>query len=49
MTSKRGQYQSNLETTKICFADASGYWHLRVEEELIKLGTNVSSVDPGLF
>ena len=30
-------------------ADVSRYWHLRVKEELIKLGANVSSVDPGLF
>ena len=30
-------------------ADASRYWYLRVKEELIKLGTNESSVDPSLF
>ena len=30
-------------------ADASRYWYLRVKEELIKLGANVSLVDPGLF
>ena len=30
-------------------ADACRYWYLRVKEELIKLGANVSSVDPGLF
>ena len=30
-------------------AEASRYWHLRVKEELIKLGANVSSVDSGLF
>ena len=30
-------------------ADVSRYWHLRVKEELIKLGANVSSVDSGLF
>ena len=29
--------------------DASRYWYLRVKEELIKLGANVSSDDPGLF
>ena len=30
-------------------AEASMYWYLRVKEELIKLGANVSSVDSGLF
>ena len=30
-------------------ADASRYWYLCVKEELIKLGTNESSVDPSLF
>ena len=30
-------------------ADVSRYWHLRVKEEVIKLGANVSSVDSGLF
>ena len=30
-------------------ADASQYWYLRVKEELIKLGANVSSVDWVLF
>ena len=30
-------------------ADASRYWYLRVKGELIKLGANVSSVDPYLF
>ena len=30
-------------------ADAGRYWCLRVKEELIKLGANVSSVDLGLF
>ena len=30
-------------------ADASRYWYLRVKEELIKLGANVSPVDPGLL
>ena len=30
-------------------ADASRYWYLCVKEELIKLGANISSVDPGLF
>ena len=30
-------------------ADTSRYWYLSVKEEFIKLGANVSSVDPGLF
>ena len=30
-------------------ADASRYWCLRVKEELIKFGANVTSVDPCLF
>ena len=30
-------------------ADASRYWYLPVKEELIKLGANVNSADPGLF
>ena len=30
-------------------ADAKGYLYLRVKKELIKLGANTSSVDPGLF
>ena len=30
-------------------ADASMYWYLGVKKELIKLGANVNSVDPGLF
>ena len=30
-------------------ANASRCWYLRVKEELIKLGANVSSVDPGLI
>ena len=30
-------------------ADNSRYWYLPVKEELIKLGANVSSVDPCLF
>ena len=29
--------------------DASRYWYLRVKEELINLGGNVSSTDPGTF
>ena len=30
-------------------ADARQYWYLRVKEELVKIGANVSSVDPGLL
>ena len=30
-------------------AEASRYWYFRVKEEVIKLGANVSSIDPGLF
>ena len=29
--------------------DASRYWYLRVKEELINVGGNVSSIDPGIF
>ena len=31
------------------FGDASKYWYLRVKEELINLGGNTSSTDPGIF
>ena len=30
-------------------AEASRYWYLHVKEELIKLGTNLNLIDPGLF
>ena len=30
-------------------ADASRYWYLCVREELLKLRTKISSIDPGLF
>ena len=29
--------------------DACRYWYLRVKEELLNLGGNVSSTDPGIF
>ena len=30
-------------------ADASRYWYLHVREELVRLGTKPSSVNPGIF
>ena len=49
--SKEGNTNKILRLQKCvpCLADAGRYWYLHVKEELIKLGANVSSFDPGLF
>ena len=44
-TTKRSQNNKNMETS----FDATLYWCLRVKEGLIKLGSNVNSVDLGIF